>query len=63
MCWCDDRSYSNADNGAEEKIAARKIAYPIQRADGIYNAYAAQIHTAKALLLQQACNAIHNMVY
>jgi sulfite reductase (ferredoxin) len=33
-------------------------------ADGIYNAYAAQIHTAKALLLQQGvqCNTQHGIL-
>jgi sulfite reductase (ferredoxin) len=44
---------------AEEKIAASEDCLSRSKwADGIYNAYAAQIHTAKALLLQQGvqCN-------
>jgi len=44
---------------AEEKIAASQECIAENKwADGIYNAYSAQVHTAKALLLQQGvqCN-------
>jgi sulfite reductase (ferredoxin) len=44
---------------AEEKInAAEECLTATRWADGIYNAYSAQVHTAKALLLQQGvqCN-------
>lgn len=50
---------------AEEKIAASEECLSNnQWADGIYNAYAAQIHTAKALLLQQGvqCNTQHGIL-
>ncbi|NJO25572.1 MAG: nitrite/sulfite reductase, partial [Bacteroidia bacterium] len=47
---------------AEEKItAAEECITDNKWADGIYNAYSAQVHTAKALLLQQGvqCNTQH----
>ena len=50
---------------AEEKIAASEECLSGSKwADGIYNAYAAQIHTAKALLLQQGvqCNTQHGIL-
>ena len=50
---------------AEEKIAASEECLANNRwADGIYNAYAAQIHTAKALLLQNGvqCNTQHGIL-
>ena len=50
---------------AEEKIAACEDCLSNSKwADGIYNAYAAQIHTAKALLLQQGvqCNTQHGIL-
>jgi sulfite reductase (ferredoxin) len=50
---------------AEEKIAASEDCLSDSKwADGIYNAYAAQIHTAKALLLQQGvqCNTQHGIL-
>src|SRR5688572_27695347 len=50
---------------AEEKIAASEDCLGNNKwADGIYNAYAGQIHTAKALLLQQGvqCNTQHGIV-
>ena len=50
---------------AEEKIAASEDCLSGSKwADGIYNAYAAQIHTAKALLLQQGvqCNTQHGIL-
>jgi sulfite reductase (ferredoxin) len=50
---------------AEEKIAASEDCLSRSKwADGIYNAYAAQIHTAKALLLQQGvqCNTQHGIL-
>jgi sulfite reductase (ferredoxin) len=50
---------------AEEKIAASEDCLSNSKwADGIYNAYAAQIHTAKALLLQQGvqCNTQHGIL-
>ena len=50
---------------AEEKIAAsEECLQNNQWADGIYNAYAGQIHTAKALLLQQGvqCNTQHGIL-
>ncbi|HEV8273618.1 MAG TPA: HEPN domain-containing protein [Chitinophagaceae bacterium] len=50
---------------AEEKIAASEECLTNSKwADGIYNAYAAQIHTAKALLLQQGvqCNTQHGIL-
>lgn len=50
---------------AEEKIAASEECLSNSKwADGIYNAYAAQIHTAKALLLQQGvqCNTQHGIL-
>ena len=50
---------------AEEKIAAAEECLANNKwADGIYNAYAAQIHTAKALLLQQGiqCNTQHGIL-
>jgi sulfite reductase (ferredoxin) len=50
---------------AEEKIAASEECLVNSKwADGIYNAYAAQIHTAKALLLQQGvqCNTQHGIL-
>ncbi len=50
---------------AEEKItAAEECLSNSQWADGIYNAYAAQVHAAKALLLQQGvqCNTQHGIL-
>lgn len=50
---------------AQEKInAAEECLANSQWADGIYNAYAAQVHTAKALLLQQGvqCNTQHGIL-
>ncbi len=50
---------------AEEKIAASEDCLSNSKwADGIYNSYAAQIHTAKALLLQQGiqCNTQHGIL-
>src|SRR5204862_8185944 len=50
---------------AEEKVAAGEDFLSNSKwADGIYNAYAAQIHTAKALLLQQGvqCNTQHGIL-
>jgi sulfite reductase (ferredoxin) len=50
---------------AEEKISASEDCLTNKKwADGIYNAYAAQIHTAKALLLQQGvqCNTQHGIL-
>ena len=50
---------------AEEKIEASEECLANNKwADGIYNAYAAQIHTAKALLLQQGvqCNTQHGIL-
>jgi sulfite reductase (ferredoxin) len=50
---------------AEEKIAAAEECHTDGKwADGIYNAYAAQIHSAKALLLQQGvqCNTQHGIL-
>ena len=50
---------------AEEKIAASEDCLANAKwADGIYNAYAAQVHTAKALLLQQGvqCNTQHGIL-
>lgn len=50
---------------AEEKIAASEECLSNDRwADGIYNAYAAQVHAAKALLLQQGvqCNTQHGIL-
>jgi sulfite reductase (ferredoxin) len=50
---------------AEEKIFASEESFANQRwADGIYNAYSAQIHTAKALLLQNGvqCNTQHGIL-
>jgi len=50
---------------AEEKIASSEECLAKNKwADGIYNAYAAQIHTAKALLLQQGvqCNTQHGIL-
>lgn len=50
---------------AEEKIAASEECLSTGAwADGIYHAYAAQIHTAKALLLQQGiqCNTQHGIL-
>ena len=50
---------------AEEKIAASEENIRNGKwADGIYNAYSAQIHTAKALLLQQGvqCNTQHGIL-
>ena len=50
---------------AEEKIAASEECLANNKwADGIYNAYAAQVHTAKALLLQQGvqCNTQHGIL-
>ena len=50
---------------AEEKIAASEECLTNNKwADGIYNAYAAQVHTAKALLLQQGvqCNTQHGIL-
>ncbi len=50
---------------AEEKISASEECLTNNKwADGIYNAYAAQIHSAKALLLQQGvqCNTQHGIL-
>jgi sulfite reductase (ferredoxin) len=50
---------------AEEKInASMECLANSQWADGIYNAYSAQVHTAKALLLQQSvqCNTQHGIL-
>ncbi len=50
---------------AEEKIAASEECLAGNKwADGIYNAYSAQIHTAKALLLQNGvqCNTQHGIL-
>ncbi len=50
---------------AEEKIAASEECLANnQWADGIYNAYSAQIHTAKALMLQNGvqCNTQHGII-
>ena len=50
---------------AEDKVAASEECLAGSKwADGIYNAYAAQIHTAKALLLQQGvqCNTQHGIL-
>jgi sulfite reductase (ferredoxin) len=50
---------------AEEKIAASEECLSNDRwADGIYNTYAAQVHAAKALLLQQGvqCNTQHGIL-
>ena len=50
---------------AQEKIAASEECLENSKwADGIYNAYAAQVHTAKALLLQQGvqCNTQHGIL-
>jgi sulfite reductase (ferredoxin) len=50
---------------AEEKFAASEECLANNKwADGIYNAYAAQVHTAKALLLQQGvqCNTQHGIL-
>jgi len=50
---------------AEEKIAASEECLANNKwADGIYNAYSAQIHTAKALLLQRGvqCNTQHGIL-
>ena len=50
---------------AEDKIAASEECLADSKwADGIYNAYAAQVHTAKALLLQQGvqCNTQHGIL-
>jgi sulfite reductase (ferredoxin) len=50
---------------AEEKISASEECLANNKwADGIYNAYSAQIHTAKALLLQQGvqCNTQHGIL-
>ncbi len=50
---------------AEEKItAAEECLSNAQWADAIYNAYAAQVHAAKALLLQQGvqCNTQHGIL-
>jgi sulfite reductase (ferredoxin) len=50
---------------AEEKLAAAEECIANEKwADGIYNAYAAQIHAAKALLLQQnvQCNTQHGIL-
>jgi len=50
---------------AEDKITASEECLANNKwADGIYNAYAAQIHTAKALLLQQGvqCNTQHGIL-
>jgi len=50
---------------AEEKIAAAEECVANKKwADGIYNAYSAQIHTAKALLLQNGvqCNTQHGIM-
>ena len=50
---------------AEEKIANSEECLTNNTwADGIYHAYAAQVHTAKALLLQQGvqCNTQHGIL-
>jgi len=50
---------------AEEKIAASEECFRDAKwSDSIYNAYSAQIHTAKALLLQQGvqCNTQHGIL-
>lgn len=50
---------------AEEKVkAAEECLTNSQWADGIYNAYAAHVHSAKALLLQQGvqCNTQHGIL-
>ncbi len=50
---------------AEEKIAASEECLSRQKwADGIYNAYSAQVHAAKALLLQEGvqCNTQHGIL-
>jgi sulfite reductase (ferredoxin) len=50
---------------AEEKITSAEECFANnQWADGIYNAYAGQVHTAKALLLQQGvqCNTQHGIL-
>lgn len=50
---------------AKEKLAAsEECLFNNQWADAIYNAYSAQIHTAKALLLQQGvqCNTQHGIL-
>ena len=50
---------------AEEKIAASEECLVNSKwADGIYNAYSGQVHTAKALLLQQGvqCNTQHGIL-
>ncbi len=50
---------------AEEKLAASEECLINKKwADGIYNAYSAQIHSAKALLLQQGvqCNTQHGIL-
>jgi sulfite reductase (ferredoxin) len=50
---------------AEEKIMASEEGLINNKwADGIYNAYSAQVHTAKALLLQQGvqCNTQHGIL-
>jgi sulfite reductase (ferredoxin) len=50
---------------AEEKIFASEECLSNKKwADGIYNAYSAQIHTAKALLLQNGvhCNTQHGII-
>jgi sulfite reductase (ferredoxin) len=50
---------------AEEKIAASEECLTNSKwADGIYNAYSGQVHTAKALLLQQGvqCNTQHGIL-
>ncbi len=50
---------------AEEKIANSNYAFENTKwADSIYHAYSAQVHTAKALLLQQSvqCNTQHGII-
>src|SRR5436190_7449019 len=50
---------------AEEKITASEECFAENKwADGIYNAYAAQVHTAKGLLLQNGvqCNTQHGIL-
>ena len=50
---------------AEEKIANSEECLTNNKwADGIYHAYSAQVHTAKALLLQQGvqCNTQHGIL-
>jgi len=50
---------------AEEKITASEESFSEAKwADGIYNAYSAQVHTAKALLLRQGvqCNTQHGIL-